>query len=83
MSTTRFFWRLVLYQRWLYLLNAVLWIALYLGPILPGLVIRRFFNHLEAGSSSTNRVLVIAALLADRASLFSRLRRLDVEAVTA
>ena len=63
MTTARFFWRLVLYQRWLYLANCVLWTLLYMGPLLPGLVLRRFFNQLEAGTASNHGVLTIAASL--------------------
>lgn len=46
MSTRRFLRKLIAYRLWLYLANCVLWTAVYLGPVLPGLVIREFFNML-------------------------------------
>ncbi len=50
MRTHTFLWRLVTYRPWLYLANCVLWIVVYLGPVLPGLVLREFFDML-AGTS--------------------------------
>ncbi len=47
MSTRRFLRKLISYILWLYLGNCILWTALYLGPVLPGLVIREFFDTLS------------------------------------
>jgi ATP-binding cassette subfamily B protein len=62
MSTARLFWKLILYQRGLYLLNVVLWTANYMGPFLPGLVLREFFDQLEAATATDRSVLLLAAL---------------------
>ena len=51
MSTRRFLRKLISYQLWLYLANCVLWTAVYLGPVLPGLIIREFFDTLTGSSS--------------------------------
>jgi len=63
MTTACFFWKLVLYQRRMYLGNCVVWIGVYTGPLLPGLVLREFFDRMEDGSATTQGVLLLAALL--------------------
>lgn len=63
MTTLEFLWRLTLYRRGLYLLNCVLWTLNYMGPLLPGLVIREFFDALESGYATPQGVLELGALL--------------------
>jgi ATP-binding cassette subfamily B protein len=62
MSTARFLWRLATYWRGLYLLNILLWSLVYLGPTLPGLVLREFFNRLEDGTATGQEVLLLMAI---------------------
>jgi ATP-binding cassette, subfamily B, bacterial len=72
--TGRFLWALIRYRPGLYTLNCVLWTLIHLSPLVPGLIIQRFFNALEADAPATPRVGVLIALLiataAARASLF-------------
>ncbi len=53
MSTLRFLWRLIAYAPWFYLANAIMWTAIHLVPILPGWIIREFFDALESSESAT------------------------------
>ncbi|MPZ48015.1 MAG: ATP-binding cassette domain-containing protein [Dehalococcoidia bacterium] len=62
MSTARFLLNLAGYWRGLYLLNCLLWSLVYLGPILPGLILREFFNSLEANTATAQTVLVLLAM---------------------
>lgn len=62
MTTTRFVWQLVLFRRWLYPANCVLWTLNYLGPLLPGLVLQAFFGQLETASATPQEVLTLAGL---------------------
>ncbi len=46
MKTYQYIWRMVLARPWLYGLNAVLWTAIHVGPLVPGLILRAYFNAL-------------------------------------
>jgi ATP-binding cassette subfamily B protein len=63
MNTRAFVGRLILYSPLLYAANVVLWTLNYLTPILPGLVLKRFFDHLEAATATDSRVLMLMAAL--------------------
>jgi len=61
-KTRRFVGKLIRYQIWLYLANCVLWTAVYLGPVLPGLVIREFFDTLSGGARLGLSIWALAGL---------------------
>src|SRR5688572_21212543 len=63
MSTARFLWHLTFYRRNLYLSNIVLWTLVYLAPLLPGMVLQRFFDELEAGTIGDSEALRLVAVL--------------------
>jgi len=61
MRTGRYLWRMLLYRPRLYVANLLLWSGVHLMPVLPGLVIREFFDNL-GGTPRTG--LSINALIA-------------------
>jgi len=63
MKTYRFLWEMIRYRPGLYTVNAILWTGIHLAPLLPGLIIQRFFNVFEDGSSPSSVVWMLIALL--------------------
>lgn len=51
MSTLRFLWKLITYSPGYYLLNSVMWTLISVVPVLPGLILKQFFDYL-AGSEA-------------------------------
>ncbi len=63
-SPWRVLWRLARYKTWLYLTSGVLAsVMFYLFPLLPGLVLRRFFDALEQGTGGASLAWLIALLI--------------------
>lgn len=63
MKTYRFLWKLFLYRPWLYTLNAILWTLIHLTPLIPGLIIQRFFNVFGSETGSTSLVSMLITLM--------------------
>jgi len=64
MKTSRLLWRMITYRPWLYAVNALLWALIHLSPLIPGLIIQRFFNIFSSESGSSQLVWTLIALLA-------------------
>ena len=47
MKTYQYMWRLIRYRPWLYGLNAILWTLVHASSLIPGLLIREFFDTLS------------------------------------
>ena len=63
MKTYRFLWEMIRYRPGLYTLNAILWTLIHLTPLIPGLIIQRFFNVFGADTGSSSLVWTLVALL--------------------
>ncbi|GIP34419.1 ABC transporter ATP-binding protein [Paenibacillus sp. J2TS4] len=63
MTTFQFMIKLIRYRPGWYVANIVFWSLIYLSPIIPGLLIREFFNRLEQPDGARFTVLAIIALL--------------------
>lgn len=63
MKTRHFFWRLLLYRPGLYLLNLLAWSLIHMAPLVPGLLTKAFFDHLEGTHEFPYGVWAIAVLL--------------------
>ena len=63
MKTYQFLWRMIRYRPLLYTANALLWTAIYLFPVVPGLVLQQFFNTLPASTHLNPIVWLLVALL--------------------
>ncbi|MCM3747700.1 ABC transporter ATP-binding protein/permease [Paenibacillus pasadenensis] len=63
MNPREYFWRLVKYRPGLYLLNLLAWSLVHMFPLLPGLLTKWFFDHLEGTYTVPYGVWAIAALL--------------------
>lgn len=63
MSTWRVLWALIRYRPWLYLASIMLWSAIHLSPILPGLITRVFFDTLTEARPAAISIWSIIALL--------------------
>ena len=50
MRTTRVIWQLINYQPWLYLVDTSLWILVNLVQLVPGLLVKLFFDHLTGSA---------------------------------
>lgn len=61
-STASLLWQLIRYKPGLYLVTAVLWILVEAAPIVPGLLLREFFNTLAGEDSARFTVVTLAAL---------------------
>ena len=46
--TGRLMWGMIRYAPWRYGVNVLLWVSMWLLPVIPGLLTREFFNRLEA-----------------------------------
>jgi ATP-binding cassette subfamily B protein len=56
--------RLMRAHPWRYLLNLLLWTAIWSMPFIPGLITREFFDRLELGPAGLNVATLIALLIA-------------------
>lgn len=56
-------WRLTCYRPWFFILNGVLWILFYLQFLLPGLVLRYFFDALLRDTSFHSGIGILIVLL--------------------
>lgn len=63
MKTRHFFWRLILYRPGLYLINLLAWSLIHMAPLVPGLLTKAFFDHLEGTYAFPYGVWAIAVLL--------------------
>ncbi len=63
MKTHRFLWEMIRYRPWLYTVNAILWTGIHLAPLLPGLIIQRFFNVFGVKTEPASTVWMLIALL--------------------
>jgi len=68
MKTSTFFWRILGYRPGLYVLNLLAWTLIHMAPLVPGLLTKAFFDHLEGthpfpyGAGAIAALLVAAAL---------------------
>lgn len=60
-STARHLWTLIRYRPYLYLFTAAAWVAVEAAPIVPGLILREFFNTLMDPAQGRFSVTVLAA----------------------
>lgn len=56
-------WRMMLYRPWLYIANGVAWILIHVSPVVPGLLIKQFFDMLTGDSTLDAGVCGLAALV--------------------
>lgn len=74
MKTHHFLWAMIRYRPKLYFVNAIVWALIHLSPLLPGLIIQRFFNVFEESGIPSNTVWILIALFiavaVGRAALF-------------
>ncbi|MBQ4900377.1 ABC transporter ATP-binding protein [Paenibacillus sp. Marseille-P2973] len=63
MNTRHFFWRLLLYRPVFYFSNLFAWMVIHMAPLLPGLITKAFFDHLEGTYDFPYGIWGIAALL--------------------
>lgn len=63
MKTLKLIWRMITYRPWLYLMNALAWMAIHTLPVLPGLISRTFFNSLTDQVAGLNIWTIIAMLV--------------------
>ncbi|WP_339294126.1 ABC transporter ATP-binding protein [Paenibacillus sp. FSL W7-1279] len=63
MKTRHFFWRLIMYRPGLYLINLFAWSLIHMAPLVPGLLTKAFFDHLEGTYTFPYGVWAIAVLL--------------------
>lgn len=50
MTNASFLYKLTQYRTFLYVMNVFIWTLITLGPILPGLIMKEFFDTLEGQS---------------------------------
>jgi ATP-binding cassette subfamily B protein len=62
MKTYQYIWRLIRYRPYLYSINFVCWMLIYLSPLVPGLIIREFFDQLSGNAALEFGTLGLAAL---------------------
>lgn len=67
MSTGRYLWRLIASSPRAYLANILLWIGMELGLLLPGSLIKLFFDKLNGAAPVTLGIYAIAALFTAQA----------------
>ncbi len=65
----RLIWQMLMYRKWLYFADVAAWAAIHTFPLIPGFILREFFNTLAGASSlglSVNALiaLVLASALA-------------------
>ena len=64
MKTYHLIWRMIRYRPWLYLADALTWILIHVFPVVPGLIIREFFDMLAGQSRLDLGIWGLIALLA-------------------
>ncbi|OQB45726.1 MAG: putative multidrug export ATP-binding/permease protein [Firmicutes bacterium ADurb.Bin153] len=64
MKTYHLIWRVIRYRPWLYLADALTWILIHVFPVVPGLIIREFFDMLAGQSRLDLGIWGLIALLA-------------------
>ncbi len=70
-KTSRILWELIWYRPVIYILDSILWIAMYLMILVPGLILRAFFDALSGPSRlGLDLPLLIVAQLAASAVTF-------------
>lgn len=62
MKTWQFLWRMVRYRPWLYTFDCLMWIFSYLLFLVPGLIMREFFNTLTGHAQLAIGIWGIVAL---------------------
>ena len=62
MKTVNFLWAMIRYRPGLYAVNAIVWILIHLSPLVPGLIIQRFFNVFNDDGSTPSPVWNLIAL---------------------
>jgi ABC-type multidrug transport system fused ATPase/permease subunit len=64
MTTSKYIRQILLYRPWLFTFNVLAWAIIHLLPVLFGLIIREFFNHLEGAKTfNLDLILIMLALL--------------------
>jgi ATP-binding cassette subfamily B protein len=58
-----YIWRLILFRPWLYLLNAVLWTAIHAAPLIPGLILKEYFDSLTNEEAARFSVATLVVLM--------------------
>ncbi|MBI5032866.1 MAG: ABC transporter ATP-binding protein [Chloroflexi bacterium] len=73
MKTSRLIWELIWYRPHLYILDSILWILFYLLILVPGLILREFFDLLSGQSRLDLNVpmLIVAQFAASGATFVS------------
>lgn len=62
MKTWQFMWRMIRYKPWLYGIDLIIWIAISMMPLAPGLIARQFFDTLSRDSVAGWNVWTLIAL---------------------
>ncbi len=62
MTTLSTLWRLARFRPWLYLCNLLLWTAIHVSPIIPGLLTQAIFNHFTKRPAGGGSVWDLIAL---------------------
>ncbi len=62
MTALRVIWRLLLARPWLYLLDALLWIAVHILPLIPALLLRQTLDRVFAGEVSPVQDFAVAII---------------------
>jgi ATP-binding cassette, subfamily B, bacterial len=62
MKTRHLLWAMIRYRPGLYAVNAVIWTLIHLSPLVPGLIIQRFFNVFDQTGSTPSLVWKLIAL---------------------
>ncbi|WP_372630491.1 ABC transporter ATP-binding protein [Cohnella sp.] len=63
MSTFSYMWRLIRYRPGWYVFNALVWTAIYLMPIVPGLITKEFFDSLTGHAATELGTWTLVSLL--------------------
>ncbi len=63
MSTFSYMWRMIRYRPGWYIFNALVWTAIYLMPVVPGLVTKEFFDSLTGHAATGLSIWALVALL--------------------
>ena len=59
----KYIWQMLKYRPWLYIINCILWMAIHVFPLIPGLITKKFFDELESSGRINNQVLGLMAML--------------------
>lgn len=63
MKALKLVWRMILFRPWLYFFDGVMWTAVHMFPLLPGLISRLFFDHLTGDAAAGVNTWTIIAML--------------------